>query len=99
MKNTRGIGCISAFGIGRTIDDAFDLRPTDCTGTHRTGFHRDVQGSIGQVFASYGLRRSGDSLHLGMRRYVLERLREVMSPTDDLILGDDNASDRYLVGS
>ena len=52
-----------------------------------------------EMLKEHSAARSGDSLHLGMRRYVLERLREVMSPTDDLLLGDDNASDRYLVGS
>ena len=52
LEGMRGIGLVAAFHVGSTIDDAWNLRPPDGTGTHRAGLDGDVEGAFGQVFAS-----------------------------------------------
>ena len=98
MKRTGRIEGIAALGIGCAVDDTAYLRPANCARTHRARLNGDVECSLGHVFASQRLCRSGDSLYLCVRRDIGECLGEIVSTTDDLVLADDDATYRYLVG-
>ena len=97
MESAGSEGLIAALGVGSTVDDAFYLRPTDGTSAHSTGFDGDVERGIGEILASEHLRCSSDGLYLRVSCDIGEGLSEVVSTTDDTVVGDDDAADRDLI--
>ena len=99
VKDPRGIDGVAAFGIGCAVHDAFYLRPSDGSCAHGTGFNRDVEGCVREVFASERLCGGGNGLYLRVGGDVGKGLGEIISPSDDLVLADDDAAYGNFVGS
>ena len=78
MQSTGSILTITTLGVFPAINDTGNLRPPQGSGTHGTGLHGDVEGTVGQVLAAKGVGSGGDGLHLGMGSHVAERLRQVV---------------------
>ena len=88
---------VPALLVGCPIDDALQLCPTQCTGTHHAGLYGNIERTIRQVLASQMPGSSRHSLHLGMSRYVGQPLRQVMGPGDDASLALHNGTYWNLV--
>ena len=87
---------IASFLVAAAIDDAWYLAPAEGTGTHGAGLYGDVEGAVGQIFASQLIGCSGNGLHLGMGCHVVQRLRQVVGTGYDAVLTDHHGADRYL---
>ena len=98
MESARGVYGVAALGIGCSIDDSAYLRPADGSCAHRARFDGDVESSVRQVFAAESFCGRRDGLYLRVSGDIGERLCEVVSATDYLILADNHATDRNLVG-
>ena len=90
------IGVIAPFLVETAVDDAWDLRPADGTGTHHTRFDGDVEGALGEILPAQQVGSRGDGLHLGVGRDVAERLREVVATGDDTVLAHHDGTNGYL---
>ena len=96
-----GTGCETAKAallVWATVDYPSNLGPTDSTRAHDAGFDGDIKRSIGHILGAQRLGRRRDSLYLGMGRNVVERLGEVVSASDDLAAGYDDAAYGYFAG-
>lgn len=69
---------VAALFVCAAIDDTGNLCPSDGTSTHGAGFYGDVEGAVCEVFASKGVCRGSDCLHLSMSGNVAEGLGEVV---------------------
>ena len=78
MEGVWGKLAVATLLVGRSVDDARNLCPTDGTGTHGAWFHRDVERAVGEVFPAKGIGGSRYRLHLGMGGNVVESFGEVV---------------------
>ena len=87
---------VATFLIRCAIDDTADLRPAQCTGTHRARLYSYIKRTILQVLTAQLIGSRSDGLHLSMRRHVIQRLGQVVSPGNDTSFAGDNGTNRYL---
>ena len=52
MQEGGGEEGVTALDVEGAVDDAGDLRPGEGSGTHGTGLDGDVEGAIGEIFAT-----------------------------------------------
>jgi hypothetical protein len=52
MESVGGKIGIAALGIATAKDNAWNLTPSESSSTHGAGFHSDVEGAVGKVFAA-----------------------------------------------
>ena len=69
---------VASFFIRSTINDTWNLCPSDSACTHRTGFYRDIKRAVGKIFPASGVGCGCDGLHLGMSRNVAKCLSKVV---------------------
>ena len=96
VQGMRGIGRKAALLITTTIDDAWYLAPAEGSGTHRTGLYCDVEGTVGEVFATQFIGSHRDSLHLSVGGHVVQCLCQVMGTRYDAVLANDDGTNGYL---
>ena len=83
--------------ISGAVDEHGNPRQQNCPGTHRTRFERDVERAAIQSprVERLGGLRDGD--HFRMSRGIAKLLALVVRCRDDLILMDNNRSNRHLI--
>ena len=96
MKSMRGEVGVAALGVATTVDNAGYLTPSEGSGTHGAGFDGDVEGAVGEVFATEFVGSHGDGLHLGMGGDVVEGLSEVVGSGNDAVLANDDGTNGYF---
>ncbi len=52
MKSVGGEIGVATLGVATAIDNAGNLTPSESSSTHGAGFHGDVEGAVGEVFAT-----------------------------------------------
>jgi hypothetical protein len=90
-------GAEAALFVAGPVDDAANLGPKKSSSTHGTGFERDVERAVGEVFGTQVVGGRRDGLHFGVGRDVVELLREVVATRDDLVVAHHNSPHRHFV--
>ena len=96
VQGTGRIVMEATLGVGSTIDDAGHLGPADGTGTHHTGLHGDIEGTVGEILPTQLIGCDSDGLHLGMGSRIGQGFREIIGTGYHLLMTDNDGSDRYL---
>ena len=98
-RSTFGKTTVTAFWIGRTVNNAAYLRPSQGSGTHQARLHGDVECAPGQILSSKRRGSCRNGLHLGMSRYIGEGFGKVVTASHNPPAGRDyDGPDGHFAG-
>jgi len=96
VQSLRCEGAEATLLVCSTIHHAPHLRPTQCSGAHYARLYGDVERAVGKILATELVGSRRYRLHLGVRRNVAERLREVVRSRNDAVARHDDGAHGYL---
>src|SRR5450755_675047 len=88
----------AALGVGRAVIEPADARERDRARAHGAGLQRDVEVAIDQPLGADDLGRLPDRHDFRMRGGIAIGQGPVGGRGDDLVIPDDDASDRHFAG-
>lgn len=92
MEQRLSVAHEAAFIVGSAVNYPTDLGPKQRAGAHDARLQGDVEGAFGQVFAAEVVGGSGESNHFRVCRHVLQLLRLIVSPRDNLVVAHDHCA-------
>ena len=87
---------VAAFFVGGTENDSFHLAPSDGSGAHQARFDGDVEGGVGEIFASKPVHCRGQGDHFGMGGDVVEVFGRVVAVGDNPVVDHYYRSDGHF---